>query len=102
MPETQTEGVEAASTNGQHAEPLTPKQLARLLHTDARTVRKFLRNQYGKIGQGNRWGLDHDDLDDFTAAWLEWRDKIDARKMEAGLAKVVEPEAVAEDEIEVD
>lgn len=84
-------------SNGHEA--LTPKQLARLLHSDARTVRKFLRSQFGKVGQGNRWGLDHDDLDDFVDAWKVWRAKIEAK---AAAAPVEEPEGEAEDEMEVD
>lgn len=38
-------------------EPLTPKQLALHLETDARTVRKFLRSKHGKVGQGKRWAI---------------------------------------------
>lgn len=101
LPETTTEVDEGS--NGSATEPLTPKQLARLLKTDARTVRKFLRNQYGKVGQGNRWGLDHDDLDKFTDAWREWRDKIDARTMNAGIAEIVHlAEQDSEEELEVE
>lgn len=97
MPDTTTE-VEVG-TNG-HDEAMTPKQLARILHTDARTVRKFLRMQYGKIGQGNRWGLDSEDFDEFLAGWEVWRAKIDAK---AKQAEVEEPDAEeTDDEMEVD
>lgn len=92
MPEAETEAAEA----------LTPKQLARMLDSDARTVRKFLRGQFGKVGQGNRWGLDPSDLHDFTAAWLVWRTKIDQRKLQTELAEVVEADDEAEDEMEVE
>lgn len=102
-PDTQTEGVEA---NGHRPEPFTPKQLARLLSTDsskvdARTVRKFMRSQFGKVGQGNRWGLDPADVEAFTEAWLKWRDRIEARKLEAEVAEIVESNGQVEDEMEV-
>lgn len=96
MPDTTTE-VDVG-TNG-HEEALTPKQLARLLSTDARTIRKFLRVQYGKVGQGNRWGLDQEDLDNFTDAWGAWRAKIEAK---AKSAEIETPEEGIEDELEVD
>lgn len=91
MTDAQTEGVEA----------LTPKQLARMLKTDARTVRKFLRGQYGKIGQGNRWGLEAENLDEFVVAWLAWRDKIDARRLQAAVAEIETNHAESEAEMEV-
>jgi hypothetical protein len=96
VPETTTEVDQG--TNGQD-EALTPKQLARLLKSDARTVRKFLRVQYGKVGQGNRWGLDHEDLDAFVKAWGKWRAKIEAK---AKAAEIETPEGETEDEMEVD
>lgn len=99
MPDTTTEVDEG--TNGHRPEPFTPKQLARELKTDARTVRKFLRMKFGKVGQGNRWGLDHEDFDAFVEAWTAWRDKIDARAMNAGIAEIVEPDEAVEDEMEV-
>jgi hypothetical protein len=92
--------VTDAQTEG--AEALTPKQLALMLKSDARTVRKFLRGQFGKVGQGNRWGLEVEDLDAFTVAWLAWRDKIDARKLSNGVAEIVEAAAEGEDEMEVE
>ena len=43
---------------------LSAKEAASKIGTDARTLRKFLRSKSGKIGQGNRWLIDPDDLDD--------------------------------------
>lgn len=60
-------------------EPMTPKQMALMLNTNARTVRKFLRSQRGKVGQGNRWGVDDDELEELEAAWNGWRAPIEER-----------------------
>ena len=98
MPDPTTEVEEG--TNG-HVEAITPKQLALMLKTNARTVRKFLRTQYGKVGQGTRWGVDADELPKFVEAWTEWRDKVDARGKDQE-AEAEEPDAVAEDEMEVE
>lgn len=98
MPEPTTEVDEG--TNG-HVEAITPKQLALMLKSNARTVRKFLRTQYGKVGQGNRWGVEVDELRQFTEAWDQWRAKIDARS-KVQEAETEEPEEAAEDEMEVD
>lgn len=97
MPEPTTEVDEG--TNG-HVEAITPKQLALMLKTNARTVRKFLRTQYGKVGQGNRWGVDADELPKFTEAWNAWRERVDARGKDQG-AEVEDPDDEAEDEMEV-
>lgn len=43
---------------------LSAKEAATAIGTDARTLRKFLRKKAGKVGQGNRWLIDPDDLDD--------------------------------------
>lgn len=98
MPEPTTEVEEG---NNGHVEAITPKQLARMLNTNARTVRKFLRTQYGKVGQGNRWGVDADELAKFTEAWGVWREKIDARGKDQA-AETEEPETEGKDEMEVD
>lgn len=98
MPESTTEVDEG--TNG-HVEAITPKQLALMLKTNARTVRKFLRTQYGKVGQGNRWGVDADELPKFVEAWGIWREKVDARGKDQA-AETEEPDGEAEDEMEVD
>lgn len=97
MSESTTEVDEG--TNG-HVEAITPKQLVLLLKTNARTVRKFLRTQYGKVGQGNRWGVDEEELPKFIEAWGEWREKVDARGKDQA-AEAEEPDGEAEDEMEV-
>lgn len=38
-------------------DPLSAKEAATILGTDARTLRKFLRSKQGLVGQGNRWLL---------------------------------------------
>lgn len=43
---------------------LSAKEAAKAIGTDARTLRKYLRKKSGKVGQGNRWLIDPDDLDD--------------------------------------
>lgn len=98
MPEPTTEVEEG---NNGHVENITPKQLALMLKTNARTVRKFLRSQYGKVGQGNRWGVDEEELPRFVAAWSQWRAEIDARGKEQA-ASAEEPGGDAEDEMEVE
>ena len=46
---------------------LSAKEAAKAIGTDARTLRKFLRKKSGKVGQGNRWLIDPDDVDDLKA-----------------------------------
>ena len=57
------------------AEPLTPKQLALQLGTDARTVRKFLRSTRGLVGQGKRWQIEGTKkaLEKLTKEFEEWK-----------------------------
>lgn len=42
-------------------EPMSAKQLAIHFKTDARTIRKFLRSEFGMVGQGQRWAIDPDE-----------------------------------------
>ena len=53
-------------------EPLSAKEVGLHLGVDARIVRKYLRDRHGKVGQGRRWVLDSDQLDDLTADFHEW------------------------------
>ena len=56
-------GAGEANTEGM----LSAKQAATELGIDARTLRKFLRKQSGKIGQGNRWHIALDDIPQLRA-----------------------------------
>lgn len=87
----------ATSDNGQ--EPLTAKQLARMLNTKARTVRKFLRTEYGNVGQGNRWtvGLE----DELLEHWAAWRKPIEARLSKGGEAVIEESDEGDGEEVEL-
>lgn len=46
---------------------ITPKELAAILDTDAKTCRKFLRSLTDdRAGKGGRWAIDADDIDALT------------------------------------
>ena|SRR5688572_20755377 len=51
---------------------LSAKEVAKELGTDARTVRKFLRKQYGTIGQGNRWNIQRKEIAQLRKAFDVW------------------------------
>jgi len=95
--------VDEETTNGHEpeSEVITPKQLAVSLGSDARTVRKFLRSDKGKgfkVGQGNRWQLEPEELDGLTAAWHTWRTALNAK-----VAEVQEPDVDFDsDEVELE
>lgn len=58
---------------------LSAKEAAKAIGTDARTLRKFLRKKAGKVGQGNRWLIDPDDLKKLKAEFeASSRPKADA------------------------
>lgn len=46
---------------------LSAKEAAKAIGTDARTLRKFLRKKAGKVGQGNRWLIDPDNIEELKA-----------------------------------
>jgi hypothetical protein len=57
------------------AEALSAKEVARELNTDARTFRKFMRATLPKDkqpGQGNRYSIDPEDLDDLKKKFVKW------------------------------
>jgi len=54
-------------------EPLSAKEAAAELGTDARTLRKFLRKKSGVIGQGNRWAIDPGDIKDLRKEFNAWQ-----------------------------
>jgi len=59
------------------AEPLSAKQLALHLKTDARTTRKFLRATFGLVGQGSRWSIEGTpkELKKLTKDFAAWQEK---------------------------
>lgn len=52
---------------------LSAKEAAAELGTDARTLRKFLRKRSGTIGQGNRWAIDPDDIEELREGFEAWQ-----------------------------
>lgn len=61
-----TEATEAAAT-------MTPKELAAVLNTDPKTIRKFLRSLSSeRPGKGGRWAINRSDLDAITARFADW------------------------------
>jgi len=61
------EEVEASGSN-----MLTAKAAASMLGTDGRTLRKFLRKKYGVLGQGKRWEVDPENMDELKAEFASF------------------------------
>lgn len=73
---------------------LSAKQVAQLLGTDGRTFRKFLRSQRGKVGQGNRWAIDPNEVEDLRKGFEAFN------KPKAPVeAKVIVPEIDEDDDV---
>jgi len=76
------------------SEGLTAKAAATMLKTDARTLRKFLRKKNGLVGQGQRWAIMEDDIDQLKAEFEAWakgsRSEPKADKPKAAKAKKTE------------
>jgi len=53
-------------------EGFTAKAVAAKFGTDQRTFRKFLRKKFGKVGQGKRWKISPDNLDELEAEFKTW------------------------------
>lgn len=66
------EEVDDVDGDDSEVEGLTAKALAKLLGTNARDVRKFLRHEKGKVGQGKRWDIDPDQVDELRKKFAEW------------------------------
>lgn len=66
------DAAEATTEEGGSSNMLTAKAAASLLKTDGRTLRKFLRKEYGTIGQGKRWELDPSDLEGLRTRFTAW------------------------------
>lgn len=96
------------------AETLSAKDVARELETDARTLRKFLRDTTpteDHPGQGGRWAFTKADVKGLKKAFADWasgkraKDKAEADaapKAKAKKSKVAPVEDPAEDEDELD
>lgn len=66
---------------------LSAKEAAMRIGTDGRTLRKFLRSPQGKgrlVGQGNRWAIDPDDLDELKIKFSNWH-KPKAKEVKVSL-----------------
>ena len=61
-------------------EPLSAKEAATELGTDARTLRKFLRKKNGLVGQGQRWAIDRKDLKALKKEFDAWASGAAASK----------------------
>lgn len=69
---------------------LSAKEVARELGTDARTFRKFMRATLAKEeqpGQGNRYAIEADELDDIRTAFKKWNGKSKPKTDEAPAEK---------------
>ena len=65
-----TDKTEAEVTEGN---TMTPKELAAVLNTDPKTIRKFLRSLSSeRPGKGGRWAINRSDLDAITARFADW------------------------------
>ena len=69
----EAEAAEVASDDEAGSNMLTAKMAAKLLNTDGRTLRKFLRKKYGLVGQGARWAIDPSDIDDLRTEFETWK-----------------------------
>ena len=66
-------------------EPLSAKEAATELGTDARTLRKFLRKRNGLVGQGQRWAIDRKDIKALKKEFDAWaKGKPEAKADDGG------------------
>jgi hypothetical protein len=56
--------VDEVEETADSVEVFSAKAVATMLGTDGRTLRKFLRSTRGRVGQGNRWEIFADEIDD--------------------------------------
>jgi len=97
MAKTKTKEVEVKES------PLSAKEAAAAIGTDARTLRKFLRSRSGLIGQGNRWEIDPDEVDELKEQFEAWGKGKAARAEKATKPPVDDDEVDtidADDELE--
>jgi hypothetical protein len=65
---------------------LSAKAVAQMLGTDGRTLRKFLRLKFGKVGHGNRWVIDPEDVDDIRRGFEEFNKPKPTKEVKVLLA----------------
>lgn len=87
------EGRTPQTKKGDPMEPLSAKEAAKAIGTDARTLRKYLRSKNGLVGQGNRWALEGSK----KAIGLLKKD-FDAWNKSKGQGKKVTPILTSDDE----
>lgn len=92
-----------SESTADEGEGLTAKELARELKTDGRTVRKFLRKKYGKVGQGARWVIDPALVEDLRKEFAEYgrstKSEAKAKKIELD-EDIDEVEELSNEELE--
>lgn len=85
-------------------EGLTAKALAKELGTNGREVRKFLRHKYGKVGQGARWNINPELVDELKKEFAAWgkrtRSTTKKSKEQPADEAVDEVEELENDELE--
>lgn len=79
---------------------LTPKEIAVKFESDARTVRKFIRQDTGKVGKGHRHAIDSKSLKSMQKRFDAWNAARVAAK-DADAAATDATDEVTEGEVEV-
>jgi hypothetical protein len=51
---------------------ITPKEFAAKVDSDPRTVRKFLRNELGTVGKGQRWAIEAKQVRSLSSKFSKW------------------------------
>jgi hypothetical protein len=94
-------GAQAMATK---TEPLSAKEAATELGTDARTLRKFLRKRNGLVGQGQRWAIDRKDIKALKAEFDAWAKggKVEGNKATTKVKKSAPPADETIDEMDSD
>lgn len=75
----------------------TPKELAVLFDSDARTIRKFLRSEDTRVGKGHRHAIEAKTVKAMQKRFNAW---IEAKATKAADAATDAIDAVEEDEVE--
>jgi len=75
-------------------EVLSAKAVATMLGTDGRTFRKFLRSQRGKVGQGNRWAIGIDEVEELRKGFEAFN------KPKPSVEKVIKADVIDADDFD--
>ena len=70
---------------------ITAKEFAAKVDSDGRTVRKFLRNEFGTVGKGARWAIESKQVRSLESKFTKWND--------ARLAKMQDEEVSDPDDL---